>query len=78
MTDLKWDLDQLTEPFLHPVFVPGCVVAQDQVEARLEVTLSTETIALKGGEDDGQYLMMRNTDLSDDRVILDDLSHKKI
>ena len=49
MTDLKWDLDQLTESFLHPILVPGGIVAQDQVEPRLEVTLSILTNLLEGG-----------------------------
>ena len=48
MTDLKWDLDQLTESFLHPILVPGGIVAQDQVEPRLEVTLSILTLMLEG------------------------------
>ena len=55
MTDLKWDLDQLTESFLHPILVPGGIVAQDQVEPRLEVTLSILIIVLEGGGDDELY-----------------------
>ena len=39
MIDLKWNLNELAESFLHPVFVSGGVVAQDQVETRFEVTL---------------------------------------
>ena len=48
MTDLKWDLNQLTESFLHPILVSGGIVAQDQVEPRLEVTLSIVTSVLEG------------------------------
>ena len=41
---LQRDLAQLREPLLHPVLVPGGVVAEHQVQTRLEVTLVVEEV----------------------------------
>ena len=43
-SNLKRNLHKLGEALLHPVFVPGGVVTQDQVEAGFEVALVLEEV----------------------------------